>query len=102
VLTVLDGADDEEQVFPLLPGTPGCLVVVTSRQPMLRLMAALGAHHVRLGPLSDREARDYLVKVLGRQRVEVDPAAVDTLVGRHGGVPGALAMAAARITLEAN
>src|SRR5262249_11131811 len=34
VLVVLDDAADAEQVRPLVPGSPGCAVVVTSRQSL--------------------------------------------------------------------
>ena len=53
VLVVLDDAGDPEDVRALLPGTPGCAVLVTSRQ---RLSGLAGAHRLPLGPLSGAEA----------------------------------------------
>jgi hypothetical protein len=47
VLIVLDNARDVEQVRPLLPGSPGCLVIATSRNPMAGLAMTQGARRSR-------------------------------------------------------
>jgi DNA-binding SARP family transcriptional activator len=52
VLVVLDNARDVEQVRPLLPGSPGCLAIVTSRNHLTSLVASEGAYPVILDLLS--------------------------------------------------
>ncbi|MEU4746254.1 BTAD domain-containing putative transcriptional regulator, partial [Actinosynnema sp. NPDC023658] len=52
VLLVLDDASDAEQVTPLLPGTPGCGVVVTSRSQLPELVALSGARPIAVDVLS--------------------------------------------------
>ncbi|QFZ20907.1 ATP-binding protein [Saccharothrix syringae] len=96
VLVLLDNARDAEQVRPLLPGSPGCLVLVTSRQQMTGLVAAEGAHPVVLDLLSDAEAWDMLALRLGARRVEAEPGAVRRIVTASAGLPLALAVVAAR------
>jgi hypothetical protein len=48
VLVVLDNVRDAEQVRPLLPGSPGCLAIVTSRNHLTGLIATQGAHPLEL------------------------------------------------------
>ncbi|PSL52664.1 putative ATPase [Saccharothrix carnea] len=96
VLVLLDNARDAEQVRPLLPGSPGCLVLITSRRQLTGLVAAEGAHPIVLDLLSDAEARDVLALRLGARRVEAEPEAVRRIVTASAGLPLALAVVAAR------
>jgi DNA-binding SARP family transcriptional activator/tetratricopeptide (TPR) repeat protein len=96
VLIVLDNAADAAQVRPLLPGSGGCLVVVTSRSSLAGLAAAEGARPLRLGPLSEEEAVRVLAARLGPERLAAEPQAVTELAARCGHLPLALAVMAAR------
>lgn len=96
MLVVLDNAADADQVRPLLPGAPGCLVLVTSRSQLTGLVATAGAHPVGLPLLSPVESQELLAGRLGRGRVAAEPAAVDEIIARCGRLPLALAITAAR------
>jgi DNA-binding SARP family transcriptional activator/tetratricopeptide (TPR) repeat protein len=96
MLLVLDNARDADQVRPLLPGAPGCLAVVTSRQRLSGLVATEAAHLLSLDPLPDHDARKLLADRLGAARVAAEPDAVDVLVVACAGLPLALAVVAAR------
>jgi tetratricopeptide (TPR) repeat protein len=100
VLVVLDNARDAEQVLPLLPGAPGCLAVVTSRNQLTGLVAAVGAVPLALDLLSPAEARDLLANRLGADRVAAEPAAVDDIVAACARLPLALAIVAARAAVN--
>jgi len=101
MLVVLDNARDVEQVRPLLPGTPGCMVVVTSRTVLTGLVAANGAYPLTLDLLTHAEARELLTHRLGRDRVRADPAAVDDIVHQCARLPLALVIVAARAATHA-
>lgn len=96
VLVVLDNARDPEQVRPLLPGTPGCLTIVTSRNRLAGLVAGEGAHPLTLDLLPAADARRLLAYRLGRDRVSAEPAAVAEIIARCAGLPLALAIVATR------
>lgn len=96
VLVVLDNARDVEQVRPLLPGSPGCLAIVTSRNHLTSLVATEGAHAVTLDLLSAADARDLLTRRLGSARVASEPVAVDDIIAGCARLPLALTIAAAR------
>jgi tetratricopeptide (TPR) repeat protein len=95
MLVVLDNARDAKQVRRLLPGSPGCLVLVTSRNQLTGL-AAQGAHVLRLGPFTMSEARGLLENRLGTARVRHEAQAADELVRLCARLPLALSVAAAR------
>lgn len=96
MLIVLDNARDTAQVRPLLPGAPGCLVLVTSRNQLSGLVATDGAHPLGLDLLTPAEAEDLLAGRLGADRVAADPAALQEIIGRCARLPLALAIVAAR------
>jgi DNA-binding SARP family transcriptional activator/tetratricopeptide (TPR) repeat protein len=100
LLIVLDNARDAQQVRPLLPGTAGSAVLVTSRSRFTSLIASNGAHPLRVGPLPPADARDLLARRLGADRTAAEPGAADALVARCGGLPLALAIVAARAAVE--
>ena len=97
MLIVLDNAQDAEQIRPLLPGSPGCLVLVTSRNRLTGLAAAEGAHLITLDVLTDSESRDLLSTNLGVKRAMAEAAAVSELIALCGHLPLALCDLAARV-----
>ncbi|MFD2468966.1 AfsR/SARP family transcriptional regulator [Amycolatopsis silviterrae] len=96
VLVVLDNARDTAQVTPLLPGDPGCAVVVTSRNRMTSLTTTHGATPLAVRPLPAPQARTVLTGRLGPEALAADPDAAEQLVTRCAGSPLALGILAAR------
>jgi DNA-binding SARP family transcriptional activator/tetratricopeptide (TPR) repeat protein len=96
MLLLLDNARSTEQVRPLLPGSPGCMVVITSRSQLTGLVAAEGARPLPLDVLSGAEARELLIRRLGAERVAAEPTAVTELIGQSAGLPLALSVTCAR------
>jgi DNA-binding SARP family transcriptional activator/Tfp pilus assembly protein PilF len=100
MLILLDNAGDAAQVRPLLPGAPGCAVVVTGRATLAGLVAAHGARPVALDLLTTAEARELLVARLGGDRTGAEPGAVAEIIVGCSRLPLALAIAAARAATE--
>jgi tetratricopeptide (TPR) repeat protein len=93
VLVVLDNAGSAEQVRPLLPGSPHCLVVVTSRDALPGLVARDGAWRLDLDLLLPAEAVSLLRALIGA-RVDADPDATAALAQQCSRLPLALRVAA--------
>jgi tetratricopeptide (TPR) repeat protein/transcriptional regulator with XRE-family HTH domain len=100
-LVMLDNARDTGQVRPLLPGSPDCLVMITSRASLGGLAAIEGAHGLELDVLSSGEAHQLLDRRLGSRRVAAEREAADELIRLCAALPLALAVAAARASMSA-
>jgi len=96
LLIVLDNATGAAQVRPLLPGSPDCLVVVTSRNEMTGLVAADGARLISLDVLSDDEAYEMLNRRLGHERVLADQESAAEIIEVCARLPLALSIAVGR------
>jgi tetratricopeptide (TPR) repeat protein/transcriptional regulator with XRE-family HTH domain len=93
MLVVLDNARHVEQIRPLLPGSPGCVTVVTSRDALPGLVARDGAIRVALDLLPAPEAVGLLRMLIGH-RVDDDLDSATTLAARCARLPLALRVAA--------
>jgi hypothetical protein len=95
MLLVLDDAAGSGQAAPLLPGGPGCLVLVTSRWPLTGLVAAGCARVLTLTALGAAAAREMLADRLGPDRLADEPEAVAELADVCARLPVTLAAVAA-------
>ena len=93
VLIVLDNAGSADQVRPLLPGTPACTVVVTSRDALAGLVAGDGAARLDLDLLPPAEAVALLRTLIGA-RADAEPDAATKLADQCCRLPLALRVAA--------
>lgn len=100
VLLMLDNAVSAEQVRPLLPGTSGSVVLVTSRDRLTGLVASHGARRLALNPLGTAEALELMRRMLDKSRVDSQPEATERLVRVCASLPLALRIAAANLDSE--
>jgi tetratricopeptide (TPR) repeat protein len=94
MLIVLDDARDAAQVRPLLPGTAGCAVIVTSRNTLPGLA---GAALLGLDVLDADEARGLFNAIVGPQRAAAEPDATASVLACCAGLPLAVRIAASRL-----
>lgn len=92
-LLVLDNAADADQVIPLLPGSPGCLVIITSRR---RLTDLDDVQTIMLGVLTDAEAGELFRQMVGDRR-GIDDDVTGETTALCGNLPLAIRIAAGRL-----
>ncbi|MER6735543.1 tetratricopeptide repeat protein [Streptomyces puniciscabiei] len=93
-MVLLDNAADEDQVRDLIPSSPTCLVLITSRRSLAGLD---GVSPHLIDTFSEAESVDLLVRIAGRARVEAEPEAAVRIVEYCNRLPLALALVAARL-----
>ncbi|WP_367123845.1 BTAD domain-containing putative transcriptional regulator [Streptomyces phytohabitans] len=96
ILLLLDDAPDAAALAPLLPpaGTAAALVTSRGRLPCLE-----PADRTELPPLTAEEARALLARIVGRDRVEAEPAAAARIAAAAGLLPFALRAGANRLSV---
>ncbi|HEX4724032.1 MAG TPA: BTAD domain-containing putative transcriptional regulator [Pseudonocardiaceae bacterium] len=94
VLVVLDNAGSVGQVRPLLPGSPTCLALITSRR---RLADLDTTDTLSLDVLPEADALALFTSVVGADRVSADPESTSDVLRLCGHLPLAIRIAAARL-----
>jgi DNA-binding SARP family transcriptional activator len=94
ILIVLDDAKDAAQVRPLLPGSSGCAVLVTSRAQLSDLAGAL---HVDLDELDPAEASELFARIVGHDRAFAEPEATEQILRGCAGLPLAIRIVAVKL-----
>ncbi|MCX4743978.1 helix-turn-helix domain-containing protein [Kitasatospora sp. NBC_01287] len=94
MLIVLDDAGSVEQVAPLLPASPGCMVLLTSR---IRMTALTSARLLSLETMSRPEAVRLVASTIGEHRTAAEPQATRELTQVCELLPLALRVAAGRL-----
>jgi tetratricopeptide (TPR) repeat protein len=97
VLIVVDNVSTVGQVRPLLPATPTCMAIVTSRSRLSGLVVREGASRMTLDVLSPDESIALLRDSIGGDRVSAEPQAAADLARRCAYLPLALRIIGERI-----
>ncbi|WP_217231278.1 ATP-binding protein [Streptomyces anulatus] len=96
---LLDNAVNAADVRACLPAGSGHLVLVTSRIPLVEL-GADGAVFHPVGPLPPDAAHQYLAVRAGEERLRAEPRAAAQLIHLAAGLPAALSLTAAQLSLH--
>ncbi|MFB9368937.1 hypothetical protein [Kitasatospora albolonga] len=99
MLVVLDHVSRPAQVTALLPQGDGSAVLATSTWRLGEL-ALDGAALLHLDVLDHSSSLELLAALCGQQRIEAEPEAAAALAGLCGGLPMALRLCAARLTIH--
>ncbi|HZG02545.1 MAG TPA: tetratricopeptide repeat protein [Streptomyces sp.] len=97
MLIVIDDAAGSGQVRPLLPSSPRCLVIVTSRNVLSGLIARDGATRMVLDILPPEESVELLKRIVGAERIAAEPESAGRLAEMCAHLPLALRIMAERI-----
>ncbi|MEU7589860.1 tetratricopeptide repeat protein [Micromonospora sp. NPDC049230] len=97
ILIVVDNVSAVGQVRPLLPATPTCMAIVTSRSRLSGLVAREGASRMTLDVLTPEEAVALLSDSIGGGRVSAEPQDAAELARRCAYLPLALRIIGERI-----
>jgi len=100
LLIVLDNAATVAQIRALLPGTPGCVVLVTSRSELPGLGTREAAHRIGLDVLAESDAITLLESVMQEFRDLDDRGSLTDVVRLCARLPLALRIAAERAVLD--
>ncbi|MFE0474889.1 ATP-binding protein [Streptomyces sp. NPDC058947] len=94
LLLVLDNAADADQIRPLLPRSPHCAVLITSRDPLADLPVAL---RLPLGALTDEEALALFARLVGERRTRAEASAARAVLAACGNLPLAIRVIGSRL-----
>ncbi|WP_194908678.1 tetratricopeptide repeat protein [Catenulispora rubra] len=97
ILLVLDNALDAAQIRPLLPGSPDCGVIITSRNHLAGLE---GVQRIVLDALSPEDSRALLAQIAGQERFESEPDDGLAILSVCAGLPLALRIAGSRLAVR--
>ncbi|MFD5427102.1 tetratricopeptide repeat protein [Streptomyces sp. NPDC127084] len=98
-LLLLDDAGDAEQVDPLIPDNPDCLVVAVAQGP---LTGIADVRPCTVGGMDPKSAIELLGRFTGEVRITVDPQAAESLVEQCGGQPAAMVLAGGWLAARPN
>ncbi|TQM81863.1 NB-ARC domain-containing protein [Saccharothrix saharensis] len=97
VLILIDNAVSAAQARPLLPASPTCMTVITSRSRLSSLIAVEGAEPVVLDVLTPAESLEMLRRLVDARRVDAEPEAAGRIARWCSHLPLALRIVAERL-----